>query len=492
MPYFKQTGSSSRGNDNLMHGEGQSIISPLKEEQRIANSVILDKLETKDTPLSRMTSYKTTVVYYQQKVTGRNDYVINTANLGNTDVNKLAFYKIKDFIILCSDPLNVSLEKNEGSTSLMGDGSANILPKTIKPMVNDYFLMNTLGKNNLYRITEVNKSSIEQDSAYQVNYQLIEEDSVEQLTKLEENVVDTYRFIYSHVGTSFRTIFRDDEYDALEKMEKMYQCIGEMFNESYYNNDKNTYVLKYNQLDIKNEDGVPISESRVENMPWSYEKTYNKNESYSIPPKLNDSDVWYGSLMYDRMLVEFITKNSIFTNVNRKIYRVTQLQEDLERWYSKTIFYAIEKQSNKRFDFRYFIPSPITRLTIAGSLNLYGVVSLEPSMDFHKGCLNLYPSDLIDYTINPNLLLEERSEKDLSMNVYRSAIDLICEIIGLYINKKEDLIVDRILLLDEYIEEFNELSIGDQHAFYLYPMLAYVIRKSMDRLSDANFGLIMK
>ena len=143
MPYFKQTGSSSRGNDNLMHGEGQSIISPLKEEQRIANSIILDKLETKDTPLSRMTSYKTTVVYYQQKVTGRNDYVINTANLGNTDVNKLAFYKIKDFIILCSDPLNVSLEKNEGSTSLMGDGSANILPKTIKPMVNDYFLMNT-------------------------------------------------------------------------------------------------------------------------------------------------------------------------------------------------------------------------------------------------------------------------------------------------------------------------------------------------------------
>lgn len=492
MPYFKQTGSSLRGNDNLMHGEGQSIVSPLKEEQRIANSVILDKLETKDTPLSRMTSYKTTVIYYQQKVTGRNDFIINTANLGNTDVNKIAFYKIKDFLILCSDPLNVSVEKNEGSTSLMGDSSATILPKTIKPMINDHFVMETLGKNNLYRITEVNKSSIEQDSAYQISYQLVEEESVEQLNKLEENVVDTFKFIYSHVGTSFRTIFRDDEYDALEKMEKMYQCIGEMFNESYYNCDKNTYILNYNQLDIKNEDGVSIEESRIKNMPWSYEQMYNKNESYSIPPKLNDSDVWYGSMMYDRMLVEFITKNSIFTNVNRKVYRVTQLQSDLERYYSKTIFYAIEKQSNKRFDFRYFIPSPITRMTISGSLNLYGVVSLEPSITFHKGCLNLYPRDLIDYTINPNLLLDERSEKDISLNVYCSAVDLICEIIGLYINKKEDIIIDRILLLNDFIEEFNELSIRDQNAFYLYPMLAYVIRKSMDRLSDINFGLAMK
>ena len=71
-------------------------------------------------------------------------------------------------------------------------------------------------------------------------------------------------------------------------------------------------------------------------------------------------------------------------------------------------------------------------------------------------------------------------------------MDLICETIGLYINKRENVLLERLLLLEEHIDEFCQLSIKDQNSFYLFPMLSFVIRKTMDRLSDPNFGLAMK
>jgi hypothetical protein len=251
-------------------------------------------------------------------------------------------------LIICQDALNVSIEKNEANTSLMGDGTATVLPKTIKPLVNDHFVMNTLNKNNLYRITDVTKTSIEQDSAYSITYQLVEENSVEELRKLEQNVVEKSRFIYAHVGTSFRTIFREEEYDALEKLERMYQEMGSLYNEYFFNNEKNTYILTYNCTDIKDENGTPIGESRIKDQPWTVINPLDGHKSKIDPPKLNNSDVWYGSKMYDRMLIEFITNNSLFANIGRKVFRVTQLQADLERWYSKTIFYALEHQNRNR------------------------------------------------------------------------------------------------------------------------------------------------
>jgi hypothetical protein len=62
-------------------------------EQRIANAILQDKIEFKDSPLSRMTGLKTIVTYYQQKAVGKNNYLINTSTLGSTDPNNMLFIK---------------------------------------------------------------------------------------------------------------------------------------------------------------------------------------------------------------------------------------------------------------------------------------------------------------------------------------------------------------------------------------------------------------
>jgi len=490
MAYFKtgNTSSNSRNNTNIRHGEGTSIVSPHEIEQRIGNAVIQDKIDTKNTPISRLTSITTTVIYYAHDVSNRNDYITNTGNVSSVTVNKEAYNKIKDFVILCQDALNVTLEKDENKNSLMGEGSAKILPKTIKPIVGDHFLMMTLNKRNLYRVTDVTKSSIETDSAYEIQYQLVEENANNTtiINEIEKNVVSTYQFIYAHVGTEFRTLFKEDEYTALETLEKMYAHIASVYNECFYDKDKNSYILTYDCATIKDESGATLLESRTMTKP--YVSLY-ADSKVSEPPKLNNTDVWYGSKMYDRMLVEFVTRTELFRNVDRRTYYVSKLMQDLERWYSRTIWYAIEHQNTSRFDFKYINPSPITRLTVASAYNVYGLVSLEPAPAHLDSCLDMYPKKLIKYIFWEGC--SDRSIKDVTLNTYSSIVDLICETIGLYVNKKEDAILSRLLMLSEYFDQFSEIGLRDQNEFYLFPMLAFVIRKCMDRLSDTNFGLSM-
>ena len=234
-----------RDNTRIRQTGNAGLIQPQEEEQRIADAVLQDRLEVKNTPLSRMTGLKTTVVYYQQKTIGRNDYLVNTAGLNTIDVNKLNFIKIEGFVIICQGDSSYQANSLEMSVDVNVDGEAKVLPKTIQPLVGDRFIMNVGDKNCLFKVTGVNKTTIETDSAYTLNYTLEEDVLGEKYSQVESCVTDVRHFVYAHVGTTFRTIFREDEYIALEKLSKMYNTMSELYNEMFYNKDKNKYVLKY-------------------------------------------------------------------------------------------------------------------------------------------------------------------------------------------------------------------------------------------------------
>lgn len=478
-----------RDNTRIRQMGNSGLIQPQEEEQRIADAVLQDRIEVKHTPLSRMTAMKTTVVYYQQKTTGRNDYLVNTAGVNTIDVNKFNFIKINDFVIICQSESSYNTESTEISININVDGEAKVLPKTIQPLVGDRFVMSVGDKNCLFKVTGVNKTTIETDSAYTLNYTLEEDVLGEKYSEIENCVTDVRHFVYAHVGTSFRTIFREDEYVALEKLSKMYNTMSELYNDMFFNSEKNTYVLKYDTIDIKDESGIPLEESRLMSNPYIVAPDNDETNGMAQlndRPALNNSDTWYGSLMYDRMLIEFINKTKLFNRVNKRIYKPTQLQQDLEKWYSKTVFYALDHQTNRLLRFKTFLPTPITRVTVASTLNLYGMVSLEPCIQPMGNTLNLYPPKLVESMLWND---GERSDEDISINTYSDMIDLMVETVGLYVRKKDDCIMPRLVKMYDNFEDFYELSIRDQNTFYLFPMVAYVIIKTMDRLSDPNFGL---
>jgi hypothetical protein len=448
-------------------------IKPHEAEQRIANAILQDKIEFKDSPLSRMTGLKTIVTYYQQKAVGKNDYLINTSTLGSTDPNNMLFIKVKNFVILCQGETTAQTEVKEIGVDFNAEGQAKFFPKSIKPLIGDYFIMSVYNKPSLFKVTNVNKITMEDDTAYEINYELIQENPDDKLRQLEELITETYEFVYAHIGTSFRTLFRTDEYLALEKLDAMYQRVASLFNEYFYDADKNTYILVYDTLDRKDETPYVVAAE-------------NRNGESLTPPSLNNSDSWYNAQMYDRMLVEFITRNKLFDYVDRHIFRVNQLRTDGEKWYSKTIYYALENQTSKRIVFKYLLPSPVTRVTIATTLNLYGIVSLEPMAEKLLDSLDLYPPKLLSYILWD---AQEKNLEDCLLNSYENILEFICEIIGLHVNKKEAYMLDRLLKLYEYLDTFFDLSNSKHHMFYLFPLLALVIRRTMDRLSDPVYNI---
>jgi hypothetical protein len=461
--------------NDIKHGAGSHAagIKSYMAEQRIANAILQDKIGLKDTPLSRMTGYKTMVTYYQQKASGMNDYLVNTAALGSTDPNNMLFIKIRNFVILCQGETSAQMEQKETGADFSAEGQAKILPRTVKPMAGDYFIMDVYNKPGLFKVSNVNKVTMEDDAAYEINYQLVQENPGDKLTQLEELVSGVYEFVYSHAGTTFRTLFRSDEYAALEKLDSMHERIGSLFNEYFYDGNKNTYILTYDALDVKEE------------KPYVAAAESGNGEDLT-PPSLNNSGSWYNSRMYDRMLVEFIARNRLFDYVGRHIFKVNQLKSDAERWYARTVFYAAENQTHKRLVFKYLLPSPVTRVTIASSLNLYGVVSLEPMAEKLLGSLDLYPPKLVSYILWEG---KERSIGECMLNNYEDMLEFASEIIGLHVHKKDGHILSRLLRLHDCLDEFFGLSGSRHHMFYIFPLLAFVIRRAMARLSGPAYNL---
>ena len=148
-------GGTIRDNTQIRQPGESGLIQPQEEEQRIADAVLQDRLELKNTPLSRMTGLKSTVIYYQQKTIGRNDYLVNTAGVNTIDVNKLNFIEIKDFVILCQGETSYQSSPTEISIDVNVDGEAKVLPKTIQPLAGDRFIMSVGDKNCLFKVTGV-------------------------------------------------------------------------------------------------------------------------------------------------------------------------------------------------------------------------------------------------------------------------------------------------------------------------------------------------
>jgi hypothetical protein len=113
-------------------------------------------------------------------------------------------------------------------------------------------------------------------------------------------------------------------------------------------------------------------------------------------------------------------------------------------------------------------------------------VSLEPMADKLLDSLDLYPPRLISYILWE---AKERSLTSYILNTYEDMLEFICEIIGLHVHKHDDLLLKRLLLIYDHIDNFFDLSIDRHHLFYIFPLLAYVIQRAMDRLSDPEFNI---
>lgn len=238
----------------------------------------------------------TKVTYYRQsreKTTLDPASGLNYSHIG--EQSPIKFNKILDFYIYGIDQMPTTLEVGDyGYETEPVEGQAIVLPNTIEPSVGDFFAIDYIKEDVLFKVNESNSDTLDNGSnVYQISYKL---EYVESRAKIEQQVDKTFRCLINTVGTDFKCIIEDSSYQLIEKLENtLAELVG-------------AYQIYFN--------------AKVQNFVYKMNGTY----------------------FYDPYLIEFMIRNKIMSYGDEYIYvhHGMAMSNVFGYMYTKTFFYILE------------------------------------------------------------------------------------------------------------------------------------------------------
>ena len=223
----------------------------------------------------------------------------------DTGINSpMKYNKIENFYIYGLEQIQVSLENGEyGLESGEIQGEGVILPNTITPYPGDFFSIDYLKEDMLFRIIDVSFDTLETGAnLYKIIYKL--ESSREE--HLEDQVKDSYNMVVNNLGTEYNPIIRSEKYELIELLEEEAKTLKRYFKALFYNHRVQTFIYENN---CKN--------------------------------------------FYDPYMIEFIIRNELLQGDNEYIYvcHQTQLNPKFEIWYDKTFFRCLERKDLENLNY---------------------------------------------------------------------------------------------------------------------------------------------
>lgn len=217
------------------------------EEERFIESNILKYDERLQSPITRFLEQTPTFVTYYHI----NNYE-STADEGFKDAESiigdrspLRFQKIESLPIYGLEQIIARLEDGEAGLDVSYDGEATILPNTIKPLPNDFFVIPYLKDQYLFRLTGIEYDNIRPDNFYKITFKLDANDG-EKRESIEKQVHDKFTCIFSNIGTDNKCIIREDYKNRLEELDAMYNDMVSLYLSLFYNERYNVLIGESN------------------------------------------------------------------------------------------------------------------------------------------------------------------------------------------------------------------------------------------------------
>lgn len=205
---------------------------------------------------------------------------------------------------------------NIGEFGLEADdisGDMFVLPYTIVPYPGDYFTIDSIDSDSkyLFKVTTVNPNTLDTGATmYKFNYTLTYSDRNQ--GDIEKQVVKTYKFVPSNIGTNFASIIEEETYDAASGLEEYTTKLKDYFMGLFY-------------------------DPKIQSFAYSADGR--------IGPFGETNPM--GARVYDPYLIEFIIRNGILDGASEYVYVEQQmyLPPTFGIDYDKTIFSSIEQGS---------------------------------------------------------------------------------------------------------------------------------------------------
>lgn len=267
---------------------------------------------------------------------------------------------------------------------------------------------------------------------YKINFALW---SVDDWEKIDNQVVDRYTCIYDNIGTDNKCIIRNDDYELLQRLDKIFVSVMEAYKLYFYNKKFNSFLCQ------------PM-DAFVE---------------------------------YDAYINKFISSTQIFRRGNDLTALITVSENydpKFEQRYDRSIFNAMVKRNLKWFQHRRVRRMPVNDLSSSFKYfhieNVAGVyLDRDGEMDYLPMTLN----DLLDRY--PTLTEEE-------VNIVTRRTPLY-KLIARYFYD-ENLSIANVSLEELESADFDFLEADNIMQYRLIPLLLYILKFLYDKeISVENY-----
>ena len=285
------------------------------DEKKMIDENVFQYEEKLKSPLSRfIDSSPVFVTYYhidQDNTTTDSGFIDVASILGFR--SPIKFKKITDFPMYGIEQIVLSLQDNDQGLDTDFNGEATILPNTIKPLENDFFIIPMLKDAYLFRITEISYDTVLPDNFYKVSYMLDYLDE-EKLSQLENQVDENYNCILENIGTENKCILESTFYANIKDIENMYDNMVKTYLSIFYNERYNCIL----------------------------------------------GDLGIGQFLYDPYQISFINRHNLLNRKNdlQTVYLTEQTQDNMfEIKYEKSVYRFMERrniQLIKPFSFLHY------------------------------------------------------------------------------------------------------------------------------------------
>lgn len=154
------------------------------------------------------------------------------------------YNEIKDFYLYGIERATLQVDNGEfGTESDTIEGEAIILPNTITPYPGDYFKINYIKENMLFRVTSVTPDTLEDGAnIWKVSYKI--DSSLDHDKDL--NIKDSYNMILNNTGTKFNSIIRSEKFDLIKELENNLICLKEYYKNIFYSDRVQSFIFIHN------------------------------------------------------------------------------------------------------------------------------------------------------------------------------------------------------------------------------------------------------
>ena len=393
----------------------------INEKQGIEDNLFLYEKRL-NSPLSRF--LETTPIYVTYYHVANMETVADTGYQDAFSLigakSPMRYKKINNFPLYGIDALQIQLQTMEQGIDGSLEGDAVILPNTVKPLPNDFFVIpytNQSTKNAfLFKVVDIQYDVLRSDGYYKIQYALDYNDE-SKLIQIEEQVINENEYI-TDLG-----IIESAEYTKLMNVKAIYDDIKDTYYSIFYSERHNCFL----------------------------------------------GDMGSGFLLYDPYQTEFINKHALFNERSNLVSIIlTEQFTDPKRKlkYEKSVYRLLERQDLKlvnNFNFIFYPGINQLESTFYRWVDKRVMILDHPINDQIKPVTPIFSKKFVD-TILMNWPAENAWQQLIKQHIRGEKITL---------DEIPSNLGEILLTLDDNLE-----------LFFFTPMILYIIRQVINNTTS--------